>query len=241
MSLLKLDDVLRAVGGRLISGHSAAISFTGVSTDSRTVKATELFFALSGDRYDAHNFIGDVSRTAAGAVISRKLSCDLHGFTMILVDDTLKALQLLAAYVRKIRNIPVIAITGTNGKTTTKEMAAVVLSKKCSVLKTEGNLNNHIGLPLTLLRLDKEEAAVLEMGASKQGDITELCEIAKPDIGIVTNIGPGHLEGFGSIEGVRTAKLEIMDYAKTIIVNADDDFLMEGVLQKNKTLNREII
>ncbi|KWT89803.1 UDP-N-acetylmuramoyl-tripeptide--D-alanyl-D-alanine ligase [Candidatus Magnetominusculus xianensis] len=240
MIQLNLDTVLRAVNGRTVSSRDIlGACFTGVSTDSRTIRAGDLFFALSGDNYDAHNFIDAVSRVGAGAVISRAVECPSDEFVLIMVDDTLRALQRLAAYVRQIRHIPVVSITGTNGKTTTKEMTAAVIAKKYSVLKTEGNLNNHIGLPLTLLRLDNEAAAVLEMGASKAGDIAELCEIAAPDYGIVTNIGPGHLEGFGSVEGVRTAKLEIMDYAKTIIVNADDEFLMKGV--RNKTLQREII
>ncbi|MEO5360274.1 MAG: UDP-N-acetylmuramoyl-tripeptide--D-alanyl-D-alanine ligase [Nitrospirota bacterium] len=242
MIQLNLDTVLRAVNGRTVSSRDIlGACFTGVSTDSRTIRAGDLFFALSGDKFDAHNFIDAVSRVGAGAVISRVVECPSDEFVLIMVDDTLRALQRLAAYVRHIRHIPVVSITGTNGKTTTKEMTAAVIAKKYPVLKTEGNLNNHIGLPLTLLRLDKETAAVLEMGASKAGDIAELCEIAAPDYGIVTNIGPGHLEGFGSVEGVRTAKLEIMDYAKTIIVNADDEFLMKAVLERNKTLQREII
>lgn len=239
---LNLDTVLRAVDGKLLSSSDIlGACFTGVSTDSRTLKAGDLFFALTGDKYDAHNFIGDVSAKTAGAVVEKVVQCARHEFVIIMVDDTLKALQRLAAYVRAIRRIPVVAITGTNGKTTTKEMTASVIAQKYATLKTEGNLNNHIGLPLTLLRLDRHDAAVLEMGASKQGEIAELCEIAAPDVGILTNIGPGHLEGFGSVEGVRRAKLELMDYVKTVIVNADDDFLMAGVLEKNKTLKRELI
>ncbi|MBF0487333.1 MAG: UDP-N-acetylmuramoyl-tripeptide--D-alanyl-D-alanine ligase [Nitrospirae bacterium] len=242
MTPISLDAVLRAVNGKAVNcPDPRGVYFTGVSTDSRAVKAAELFFALVGDKYDAHDFIASVVGIAAGAVVSRMVDCPKEGFVLIVVDDTLKALQRLAAHVRQVRPIPVVALTGTNGKTTTKEMTAAVLGKKYSVLKTEGNLNNHIGLPLTLLRLDNEDAAVLEMGANKQGDIAELCKIAAPDIAIVTNIGPGHLEGFRSIEGVRATKLEIMNYAKTIIVNGDDDFLMEGVLERNKTRNREII
>ncbi|MBF0320830.1 MAG: UDP-N-acetylmuramoyl-tripeptide--D-alanyl-D-alanine ligase [Nitrospirae bacterium] len=250
MTPFSLESVRGAVNAKAVNAAALdnsggrEVFFTGVSTDSRTIKAGELFFALKGDNFDAHGFMEDVSRIAAGAVVSRKVASTREGFIQIEVDDTLQALQRLAAHARGIRPLKVIAITGSNGKTTTKEMAAAVLAKKYTVLKTEGNLNNHIGLPLTLLRLGgTEDAAVLEMGASKAGDIAELCEIAAPDIGILTNIGPGHLEGFGSMEGVRAAKLELMDFlsAKTIIVNGDDDFLMEGVTQKNKTLKKEII
>lgn len=137
MRPLTLDEVVRAVNGKTVVRRPDARDtvFTGVSTDSRTVKAGDLFFALTGDKYDAHDFIGGVSGVAAGAVVSRMTDCPGEGFILIVVDDTLKALQSLAAYVRRIHDIPVIALTGTNGKTTTKEMTAAVLSKKYSVLK----------------------------------------------------------------------------------------------------------
>jgi len=154
----------------------------------------------------------------------------MEGKTIIFVSDTLKALQDMARSRRMGKEVTIIGITGTNGKTTTKEMIASVLNVNHKAAKNSGNFNNHIGLPLSLLEMEEEEFGVFEMGASMKGDIQELCEIALPDIGVVTNIGMGHLASFGSIEVVRSTKLELLSSVRIALVNADDLFLMEGVL-----------
>src|SRR4030042_2880209 len=154
----------------------------------------------------------------------------IEGKTIISVEDTLKALQELARYMRLKKDIPVIGITGSNGKTTTKELVASILSSKYKVLKNSGNLNNHIGLPLTLTRIrEEDEIAVLEMGASGPGEIKKLCEIAMPNYGLLTNVSPSHLEGFKDMGTLRRTKLEILDDISVAIVNADDSFLMDGI------------
>lgn len=168
-----------------------------------------------------------------GAIVSIPPAVAFKGKTIVYVKNTLKSLQGIAHYVRIKRGVTVIGVTGTNGKTTTKELIASILGKGHRVIKNSGNLNNHIGLPLSLTRIGEEdEYAVMEMGASIRGDIKELCEIAAPEYGVITNIGPGHLEGFGNLESVRDTKLELFDAVSTIAVNADDGFLMEGIAQR---------
>lgn len=227
--MIILEDILTATGGKVI--NKTADSFTGVSIDSRTINEGELFFALKGERLDGHDFLRDALIKGSGAVV-HKLSNEnkFENKTIILVSNTLVALQKLALYIRIMKNVPVIAVTGSNGKTTTKELIASILSKKYKVLKSQGNLNNHIGLPLSLTRLtDKHNIVVLEMGASARGDIKELCRIAIPDCGVLTNIGTSHIEGFKDIETIRDTKLEILDTVKSIVVNVDDRFLVEGI------------
>ncbi|MCD8194034.1 MAG: UDP-N-acetylmuramoyl-tripeptide--D-alanyl-D-alanine ligase [Tannerellaceae bacterium] len=185
-----------------------------ITTDSRNCPKGSVFFALKGERFDGNQYAQQaLSKGSVYAVIDNP---DYYiGERTILVEDTLKTLQELAAKHRKALGIPVIGITGTNGKTTTKELLASVLSTKFNLLYTEGNLNNHIGVPLTLLRLTHEhELAVIEMGASHPGDIKELAEIVQPNFGIITNVGEGHLEGFGSYEGVFATKTELYQYIK---------------------------
>ncbi len=189
------------------------IKSSGVTTDSRQTGKGKIFFALKGEKFDGNRFAEDaVKKGAAVAVID---NCnykkdDIHYFC---VEDTLQALQVLAAYHISRLNTKIFAITGTNGKTTTKELVKTVLSAKFNVFGTEGNFNNHIGLPLTVLKLKNEhEIAVLEMGASKPGDIKELCEIANPAYGLITNIGKAHLEFFGSQENLIKTKMELYDY-----------------------------
>ncbi|MEK7741513.1 MAG: UDP-N-acetylmuramoyl-tripeptide--D-alanyl-D-alanine ligase, partial [Nitrospirota bacterium] len=202
----------------------------GVSIDSRTIGDGEIFVALRGVRFDGHDFIYKALERGSGALVNFPPAEHLKGKAIIYVKNTLSALQDIARYVRMRSNIPVIGITGTNGKTTTKELIASILSTKHRVHKNTGNLNNQIGLPLSLIKLrPDDEAIVLEMGASSPGDIRELCRIAAPDYGVVTNIGPGHLEGFGSLETVRDTKLELLDTVKKVVVSADDAFLMQGV------------
>ncbi|MBF0590807.1 MAG: UDP-N-acetylmuramoyl-tripeptide--D-alanyl-D-alanine ligase [Nitrospirae bacterium] len=243
--MFSIDDVLNSDPTASVVVCNGAGRFDAVSVDSRTIQKGELFLALMGQNSDGGDFLNDAMKKTHGAIISlshaRRLNpADYPSSTIIASEDTLTTLQRLAAHLRAKANLKVIAITGTNGKTTTKEMTATVLQRRFRVLKTTGNLNNHIGLPLTLTRLDGHDVAVLEMGASRIGDIRQLCEIARPDIGIITNIGPGHLEGFGSLEGVRSGKLELMDAVGHLIVNADDHFLMAEVLEKNRTMHKRL-
>lgn len=185
-----------------------------ISTDSRKIETGCIFFALQGDNFDGNAYaLEALNKGAAYAVVDDyNLPEDER---LLFVEDSLLALQELAALHRATLSKPVIAITGTNGKTTTKELTAAVLSKSYNLLYTEGNLNNHIGVPLTLLRLKPEhDFALIEMGASKPGDIAELCEIAQPNYGLITNIGEAHLEGFQSIVGVERTKAELYDWLR---------------------------
>ncbi|MCE5312449.1 MAG: UDP-N-acetylmuramoyl-tripeptide--D-alanyl-D-alanine ligase [Nitrospiraceae bacterium] len=216
---------------------SSAVIFSGVSIDSRTAVEGDLFVALAGDKFDGHDFVASALIKASGAVVNKehadKLCSSVSGKTIFAVDDTLKALQDMANARRKAFSGPVVAVAGSNGKTTTKEITASVLSEKFRVHKTSGNFNNHIGMPLTITRMeDSTEALVLEMGTNRPGDINELCSIALPDTAVITNIGYEHIEGFGSLHKVRESELEIMPFVKTVIYNADDAFLVEGVLSR---------
>ncbi|MBF0465270.1 MAG: UDP-N-acetylmuramoyl-tripeptide--D-alanyl-D-alanine ligase [Nitrospirae bacterium] len=240
--MFTVDDIVKATGGKVLSDNSTKeLLLSGASIDSRTLKTHELFVPLKGNNVDGHDFIETALGKACCCLCSRGGVKPPKGTVVVFVEDTLKALQSLGAYVRASKKIPVIAITGTNGKTTTKELLYKVLSTGYNVFKTMGNFNNHIGLPLSLSKLNDESAAVLEMGASVAGDIELLCNIARPDIGIVTNLGAGHLEGFGDMETLRKTKLELMDFASTMIVNGDDNYLMEEVIRKNNTLKRELL
>lgn len=200
-----------------------------VSTDTRNIKKGDLFFALKGPHFDANALaIKAIEQGASYAIVDDK-SLPQHP-QLIQVNNVLKSLQHLANYHRKKMNATVIGITGSNGKTTTKELVARVLSKKYTTLFTEGNLNNHIGVPLTLLRLKSDtEMAVIEMGANHIGEIRQMCLIAEPNFGIITNIGKAHLEGFGGAVGVINAKSELYayidDHAGMLFVNKDNALL----------------
>lgn len=214
--------------------HSLFLQSNGVCTDSRSIKPNQLFFALVGDRFDGNQFVAQALNAGALAVVVNSSSPDLPSDRVIEVMDTLKALTELAYYHRKQLHIPLLMITGTNGKTTTKELTAAVLKKKFNVLSTEGNLNNHIGVPLTLLRLTKEHnLAVIEAGASHEGEIAHLASVAAPNYGIITNIGKAHLEGFGSFEGVVRAKTELYHYllahGGTAFVHHSDTLLCQHI------------
>ncbi len=188
------------------------------------------FFAIKGDRFDGHDFLEDALEKGSGAVVDTKPDVIPRGKALIYVGNTLRSLQDLAHWLREERDIPVIAVTGSNGKTTTKEMLYSILSMKYKTLKNEGNLNNHIGLPLSLVKLaPDDEMIVLEMGMNASGEIRKLCEIARPSHGVITNIGAAHLGMLGSYEAVRAAKLEIIDGLSIAVVNADDMFLMQGL------------
>lgn len=228
MMSLTVDEIVRATRGKPFGEKST--TFSGVSIDSRTIVEGEVFFALRGDRFDGHDFVDVALSAGGGAVVEQEPDTMKKGKVIIRVEDTLRALQDLAKYVRSKHDIPVIAITGSNGKTTTKEMAYAILSRRYKVLKNLGNLNNHIGLPLSLTRLEpSDEVVVLELGMNSTGEIRKLCEIALPSHGIITNIGSAHIGRLGSPEAVRRAKLEMLDSITTAVLNGDDDFLMSGV------------
>ncbi|MDA8082370.1 MAG: UDP-N-acetylmuramoyl-tripeptide--D-alanyl-D-alanine ligase [Nitrospiraceae bacterium] len=228
MAYLKTEDILTATGGKILC--EGLREFAGVSIDSRTIGDGELFVALAGARSDGHQYLSAALERGAGALVSVPPSGSLKDRTVILVQDTLAALQATARSLRRKRGIPGIAVTGTNGKTTTKELTASILSVTGKALTTTGNLNNHIGLPLCICRMaGDEEIMVLEMGSNAPGDIRLLCGIAEPEYAVMTNVGPAHLEGFGSMEAVRSTDLEVLEYVGTFAVNADDRFLMDGI------------
>ena len=200
-----------------------------ITTDSRNCPKGSIFFALKGDKFDGNQYAGKA--LASGCVYAVIDNPDYYiGERTILVDNVLKTLQQLAHHHRKVLGLPIIGITGTNGKTTTKELLAAVLSTKFNLLYTEGNFNNHIGVHLTLLRLTHDhELAVIEMGASHPGDIKELVDIVHPNYGIITNVGRAHLEGFGSFEGVIRTKGELYDYIRRskgkIFIKKENEYL----------------
>lgn len=211
MAEFTVSDVLAATGGVLMTEHKK--SFSGVSSDTRTLKPGNLFIALSGERFDAHDFLLRASDGgAAGVIVSKQDIYIPDKLTVIVVADTLTALQDLARFHRRRFNIPVIGITGSNGKTTTKDLTASVLGSRFKVLKTEANYNNDIGLPLTLLNLTKNHrAAVVEMGMRGLGEIRRLASIALPTVAVVTNVGETHVELLGSVENIAAAKGELVE------------------------------
>lgn len=204
---------------------------TGISTDSRNIFEGCIFFALKGGNFDGNRFAeAAIANGAKIAVVDDPRIPD--GNQIFKVQNTLKTLQELAVMHRRQLTIPVIGITGSNGKTTTKELIKSVLSEQFETFATTGNLNNHIGVPLSILSItDNHQMAIIEMGANHQGEIAALCEIAQPDYGIITNIGKAHLEGFGGVKGVIKAKSELYQFIKKhagkLFVNADDSLLME--------------
>jgi UDP-N-acetylmuramoyl-tripeptide--D-alanyl-D-alanine ligase len=212
----------------------------GVATDSRTVKQGEIFFALWGGNYNGNKFAADaLEKGASYAVIDDPL---YENEKTVLVDDCLLELQALASEYRKELGVPVLAITGTNGKTTTKELISAILAKKFRVHYTRGNLNNHIGVPLTILSAPANtEIMIVEMGANHIGEIRTLCTIANPDYGIITNIGTAHIEGFGSFDGVVRAKTELYEYLRKVnglaLYNDRNPLLTEKIF---RIINRAI-
>ncbi|MFM2306132.1 MAG: hypothetical protein RLZZ367_801 [Bacteroidota bacterium] len=210
---------------------------TGVTTDTRNIGTGNIFFALKGDKFNANQFAAEALEKGAAYVVIDELTNNdwqaLYGSRLILVADVLTTLQQLAGYHRQQLKCPVIAITGSNGKTTTKELIAAVLAKKYITYATKGNLNNHIGIPLTLLSIKSDvQMAVIEMGANHQGEIAGYCQYVKPDYGLITNIGRAHLEGFGGPEGVLKGKTELYrDIAARngkIFLNADNEKLVNN-------------
>lgn len=214
--------------------HSVFLNCNKVNTDTRSIESGDLFFALKGANFNGNTFAQKaIEKGAKYAVIDEK---EYQTANTILVENTLETLQKLATFHRNYLNIPIIALTGSNGKTTTKELINAVLSQKFKTTATLGNLNNHIGVPLTLLSMNKStEIGIVEMGANHLNEIAALCAIAQPNYGYITNFGKAHLEGFGGIDGVIKGKSELYDYLKahqkTIFVNTDD------AIQTKKTIN----
>ena len=211
--------------------HSLFLNCSGVSTDTRKIEQDCIFFALKGENFDANTFTKEAILKGAKYVVIDNPEFQIEGKTL-LVENSLTALQELAKFHRSYLGLPIIALTGSNGKTTTKELIHTVLLKKYKTLATIGNLNNHIGVPLTLLRFTKEtEIGIVEMGANHQKEIEFLCTIAQPDYGYITNFGKAHLEGFGGVEGVIKGKSEMYDYLRTnnklAFVNLDDSIQKE--------------
>ncbi len=228
MQKITVADVLEATDGRLICGD-AGRRIGSVTTDSRKVEAGALFIPLAGENFDGHDYIEKALEAGADFCLTGR---DIQPFpekTVIRVADTRRALADVARKYKALHNVPTVGVTGSVGKTTTKDMLASVLATAYRTLKTQGNFNNEIGLPLTVFGLEKEhEMAVLEMGMSAPGEIHDLVEIARPDVAVITNIGMSHIENLGSQEGIFQAKMEICDYfgpENLLVVNGDDPFL----------------
>jgi UDP-N-acetylmuramoyl-tripeptide--D-alanyl-D-alanine ligase len=214
--------------------YECFLQCSSVTTDTRKIETNSIFFALKGDNFDANTFAEEAIKKGAAFVIIDNKKYHTNKDKMFLVEDSLKTLQKLAKHHRQKLGLPIIALTGSNGKTTTKELINVVLSKKYNTIATIGNLNNHIGVPLTLLRLkDDTNIGIIEMGANHQKEIEFLSAIAEPDFGYITNFGKAHLEGFGGTEGVISGKSELYNFLaennKMAFVNFDD------AIQKEKT------
>lgn len=233
--MIKLEDIVDVLNAELI-GQS--VDFDNVCTDTRTIAKNNLFVALTGPNFDGHDYLSVAEeKQAAAAIVTREVETHLP---LLKVNDSIEALGRLAAYHRSQFHIPIAAVTGSCGKTTTKSMIDSILRQKGRVLSSKGNMNNQIGCPLSLLRLGKEhEFAIIEMGANAPGEIQNLCGMAKPQVTVVTNVAPAHLEGFGSIKGVATAKSEIYQSLPQdgwAVINADDkyrDFMIKSARAKN--------
>ena len=243
MGLFTVEELREVISVKVLAGQDSLLGkrrIRQISTDSRSVRRGDLFVALRGERFDGHEFVPAVfAQGAVGAIVHdeyrlppssaavRRIEGRSAPF-LFGVHDPLFAYQQLATHYRSRFNIPVVAVTGSNGKTTTKEMVAAVLAQRWPVLKTEGNFNNRIGVPSTLFRLTaRHQAAVIEMGVDQQGQTTRLCEIVRPTIGVITNIGPDHLEFFESMEGSAQAKAELLDLLPSdgmVMLNADDPY-----------------
>lgn len=230
-----IREIIEATAGSLLSG-GCRDGFPAVRIDSRKVAAGDIFVAVKGPRFDGHDFIaGDVDRKAGCLVISRNqanrfsaMDFEKNNICLVAVDDTVKALGGLASYRRRQAGIPVVGITGSTGKTTTREMAMAICRRRFETLSTSGNLNNEIGLPLTMFNLSSDhQLALLELGMNHPGEISRLSAICRPDIGVITNVGPAHLEGLKDVESVAAAKGELLANIRpggTAVLNADDPY-----------------
>ncbi len=224
MISMNLSEAASRSGARVMN---ADVRFTGCSIDSRTVQKGNLFIALRGEKFDGHNYIGAAMENGACAALVEQEGAD-QTIPLLVAKDTRQTMASLAGSWRNEFDIPLLAVTGSNGKTTVKEMIRSVLGQRAQVLSTRGNLNNDIGVPLTLFGLgDEHEYAVIEMGANHAGEIAMLSRLARPDVAVITQCAPAHLEGFGSLEGVARAKAEIysgLGPEGTAVINADDDY-----------------
>ncbi len=232
MKPISLEDVCKAVKGKFVCGgeRKNVVVINGVTTDSRKAKDGCLFVPLKGENFDGHDFIASAFENGASCVITEREEDYSFDMPVIYVNSTHQALKDLAEYYMSLFKIPVVAITGSSGKTTTKDMVASVLAQKFNVLKTDGNFNNEIGLPLTVFNIDENtQCAVLEMGMNQFGEIHNLSKIACPDVCLITNIGVAHILNLGSREGILKAKSEIFDFMKqngTAVLCGDDDMLI---------------
>lgn len=233
MEKLNLSEVIRACHGSF--GYPADIEISDISTDTRTIKKNSLFIALKGERFDGHDFAAKAMELGAAAVVTER---NVEGAKCLIVDSTAQALLDIAGYYRDKFNIPVVGVTGSVGKTTTKDMIALVVSQKYSTLKTQGNLNNEIGMPKTLFGLDNSHtAAVIEMGMSHKGEISRMSMCCKPDVCVITNIGVSHIENLGSQENILKAKMEILDGAKydaPLVLCRDDKLLAKAEIYSDR-------
>lgn len=227
MKSYPLQKLAHAMSGSLLQGGEDCVISAGVSTDTRCLPAGAMFFALKGENFDAHHFLAEAVEAGAGALVLQDDSDLPEGIPVILVNDTLKALQALAKWYRGELGIPVVAITGSNGKTSTKDYTHSVLSQKFRVNSTLGNLNNHIGLPLTVLATAADdEVGVFEMGMNHSGELAPLCEIGRPDVSIITNVGTAHIEHLGSRKAIAIEKgtvARVLSEKGTLLLPSDCD------------------
>ena len=227
MKSYPLQKLAYAMSGSLLQGGEDCVISAGVSTDTRCLPAGAMFFALKGENFDAHHFLAEAVEAGAGALVLQDDSDLPEGIPVILVNDTLKALQALAKWYRGELGIPVVAITGSNGKTSTKDYTHSVLSQKFRVNSTLGNLNNHIGLPLTVLATAADdEVGVFEMGMNHSGELAPLCEIGRPDVSIITNVGTAHIEHLGSRKAIAIEKgtvARVLSEKGTLLLPSDCD------------------
>lgn len=223
-----LETLARWSRGQVVAGDPAATVAT-ICTDSRVMKGGDVFLALRGEKFDGHTFVEEAARRGAlGAVIDHPIDGLPQDFCVLQVKDTLTALQQMAGEYRKSLALQVVCITGSNGKTSTKDLVSAVLHERFQITRTEGNLNNHIGLPLTMLRLRaSDQIGVFEIGMNHPGEITPLAALARPDVAVVTNIGIAHVEHMGSRDAIATEKaalVEALPPSGTVVLNADDEF-----------------
>ena len=242
MKNIQVKDIVRECNGSLVFGNEN-IECINFSTDTRKIENGDVYVGLKGEKFDGSKFFKDALEKGAKVCILQNIEIndeiknEYKDRAIIIVENTLKALQNIAKYKRSLYNIPVIAITGSVGKTSTKDMVASIVSTKYKTLKTEGNFNNHIGVPLTILRLKDEEAMVVEMGMSNLGEISLLTKIAKPTIAVITNVGTAHIGNLGSRENILKAKLEILENLKPdgyIVINNDNDMLNKWAKEDTK-------
>ncbi|MBN2541472.1 UDP-N-acetylmuramoyl-tripeptide--D-alanyl-D-alanine ligase [bacterium] len=240
MIRIKLKEMTRIISGQLTPPEAGNLHAIGISIDTRTLKPGDLFFAIEGDKFDGHNFIEEaISKHAIGACISKKITNEMN-IPLIKVKDTIEALDAYAAYYRSLFKLPIIAISGAVGKTTTREMISAVLSKKYRVVESIKNFNNLIGLPLSLFQMESwHEFAVLELGINQVGEMSKLVEICKPNHGLLTNIVPVHLEGLGNFDNLKKEKfrlLEAIPGTGKIFLNANDEILANSPYKEHDNL-----